>query len=144
MSQTRFSVDLDHSQVLSDRILAFLHAHPLEISVTLAITSLGGYALRHLIMPSYYPNIDGPSSNNLAFGMFLPYSWVLRLAELAADITTSQAIWPTFSLHMESCFMTSCKINMVRYARSRGCLGYVHVLNHSRNYKQHCWWMNAL
>ncbi|CCO30018.1 Cytochrome P450 3A9 [Rhizoctonia solani AG-1 IB] len=68
MSQTRFPVDLDHSQVLSDRILAFLHAHPLEISVTLAITSLGGYALRHLIMPSHYPNIDGPSSNNLAFG----------------------------------------------------------------------------
>nr|AVI01413.1 steroid 2-beta-hydroxylase [Thanatephorus cucumeris]QDJ74244.1 cytochrome P450-4 [Thanatephorus cucumeris] len=68
MSETRFAVESDQAQLLLNKVVELLQAHPLESSVALAVASLGGYTLRHLIGPSYYPNIDGPSNNNTMFG----------------------------------------------------------------------------
>ncbi|GAB1521274.1 hypothetical protein RhiTH_004366 [Rhizoctonia solani] len=68
MSETHFAVESDQAQLLLNKAVEFLQAHPLESSIALAVASLGGYAFRHLIGPSYYPNIDGPSNNNTMFG----------------------------------------------------------------------------
>ncbi|CAE6382995.1 unnamed protein product [Rhizoctonia solani] len=67
MSEIHFAVDFNQAQFLN-KVIDFLQAHPIESSVALAVASLGGYTIRHLVTPSYYPNIDGPSSNNVMFG----------------------------------------------------------------------------
>ncbi|CEL63047.1 Cholesterol 24-hydroxylase OS=Mus musculus GN=Cyp46a1 PE=2 SV=1 [Rhizoctonia solani AG-1 IB] len=68
MFESRFAFDLNQAHLLLDRVAMFVQTHPFESSVALAVASLGGYTMRHFITPSHYPNIDGPSSNNIVFG----------------------------------------------------------------------------
>jgi hypothetical protein len=68
MSESHFTFNLSQAQFLLDRVAMFVQTHPFESSVALAVASLGGYTLRHLITPSPYPNIDGPSSSSVVFG----------------------------------------------------------------------------
>ncbi|CCO37426.1 Cytochrome P450 94A1 [Rhizoctonia solani AG-1 IB] len=65
MSQTLFASN--SSQALNT-VIDFLQAHPLESSVALAATSLGGYILRHMVSPAQYHNIDGPPRKSITFG----------------------------------------------------------------------------
>ncbi|CAE6457714.1 unnamed protein product [Rhizoctonia solani] len=53
---------------LLDRATALVQTHPLECSTTLMCILLGGYALRHIFMPSNYANIDGPRNNSIFSG----------------------------------------------------------------------------
>ncbi|KAJ1305261.1 hypothetical protein OPQ81_000289 [Rhizoctonia solani] len=68
MPETSFVIDINQVQLLLNRAANFLYAYPLESSIGLAVASLGGYTLRHLITPSKYPNVNGPPSRSVTFG----------------------------------------------------------------------------
>ncbi|CCO30019.1 Cytochrome P450 3A6 [Rhizoctonia solani AG-1 IB] len=68
MSETHFPIDFTRAQLLLSSAADLIQTHPIESSVALAVASLGGYTLRHFIMPSHYSNIDGPANTNTVFG----------------------------------------------------------------------------
>ncbi|KAF8714698.1 cytochrome P450, partial [Rhizoctonia solani] len=71
MSET--NLDFDQAQWLLNKAAEFIQTHPLESSIALAFASVGGYAVKKLIAPSNYPNIDGPPNDdiNIVFGHFI-------------------------------------------------------------------------
>ncbi|CCO30009.1 hypothetical protein BN14_04033 [Rhizoctonia solani AG-1 IB] len=68
MAETSFTFDSGQAQLFLNTVTHFLQAHPLESSIALVAASLGGYMLRRMVAPAYYPNIDGPSSKSVTFG----------------------------------------------------------------------------
>ncbi|CAE6414136.1 unnamed protein product [Rhizoctonia solani] len=95
MSETRFYVDPSLTQLFL-KVAELLQSYPLESSVALVAASLGGYTFRRLIIPSHYPNIDGPPSGGFSFGHLF-------------DIYSAEGI--TFHDDLQDKYGSVCKVN---------------------------------
>ncbi|CAE6418632.1 unnamed protein product [Rhizoctonia solani] len=96
MSETLFVGNLNQVQQLLNRATGLFSTHPLESSIGLAAASLGGYALKHLITPAQYPNIDGPPSKGVMFGHLF-------------DIYSTEGI--AFHDELQDKYGSVCKVN---------------------------------